>query len=106
METATNSIGSDTRTLYIIIDYVGVSENALANIKIYPNPTTGQLTIDNGQLTIKSVAIFDIYGRNMLSLKSQESPETKINISHLPCGIYFLQIHTEQGTVNKKVVKQ
>jgi len=93
----------------------GIKENPVENrIKVYPNPTTGQLTIDNEELTIKSVSIFDIYGRkvggkfpsNSLEGWQPQADGVVINISHLPCGIYFLQIHTEQGTVNKKIVKQ
>ena len=33
-------------------------------------------------------------------------PETAINISHLPTGIYLLRIQTETGTVTRKVVKK
>ncbi|MDR2970724.1 MAG: T9SS type A sorting domain-containing protein [Bacteroidales bacterium] len=29
-----------------------------------------------------------------------------MNISHLPAGLYFVKIITEQGEVVKKVVKQ
>jgi hypothetical protein len=103
---ATNSIGSDTKALSILIDNVGVVENALANIRIYPNPTTGELIIDNGELTINNVEIFDIYGKKIVSHTANHLPQTVLNISHLPSGIYFLQITTEKGLVNKKVVKQ
>jgi hypothetical protein len=75
-------------------------------ITVYPNPTTGQLTINNEQLTINNVEIFDFYGKNILSQTINRTPQTTVDISHLPSGIYFLQIHTEKGTVNKKVVKQ
>ena len=41
----------------------GVTENVKPEVLVYPNPTTGQLTIDNGELTINNIEIFDIYGR-------------------------------------------
>ena len=67
-----------------------------SNFKIYPNPTTGELIIDNGQLTINNVEIFDVYGRNLHSLHvdSRLSLIT-INVSHLPAGIYFIKIGKE-----------
>ena len=74
-------------------------------LTIYPNPTTGQLTIDNGQLTIDNVEVFDVYGRKVGAYPCGR-PETTINISELPAGVYFLRIKTEQGEVVKKVVKQ
>jgi len=46
-----------------------------------PNPTNGKLTIDNGQLTIKSVEVFDVYGRNVSCLMSHVS----CLMSHVSC---------------------
>jgi len=37
----------------------------LESINVIPNPTTGELEIENGELKIKKVEIFDIYGRNL-----------------------------------------
>jgi len=69
-------------------------------IKVYPNPTSGQLTIDNGQLTINSVELFDIYGRNVTPLTPHSSPLI-LDISHLAKGMYFLKI----GNKVVKIIK-
>ena len=105
---ATNSAGNDTKTLSIRIENgVGVSENEIENISIYPNPTTGELTIENGELKIDEVNIFDIYGKNVLSNHLiTSSSHHLINISHLSAGVYFVKIRTEVGEVIKKVVKE
>jgi len=72
-------------------------------IIVAPNPTTGELTIDNGELTIKDVVIYDIYGRKVSSHHLITSSSNHlINISKLPAGIYFLKI----GNETVKVVKQ
>ena len=75
-------------------------------LKIYPNPTTGELRIENGEFKIENVEIFDIYGRTLLSLPSLKSFETTLNISHLPTGLYFVKITTEKGEMIKKIVKE
>ena len=94
-------------------------ENSDNDILIYPNPTTGELTIDNGQLTINSVAIFDVYGRKVLGKSPSVIPNAVrnpehygpkadgvvLNISHLSTGIYFLRIETEKGMMMRKVIK-
>jgi hypothetical protein len=44
-------------------DFVGIKEHnniASGKLLVYPNPTTGQLIINNEQLTINNVEIFDI----------------------------------------------
>jgi len=74
-------------------------------ITVYPNPTTGQLTIDNGQLTIKGVEIYDAFEKKQLSIVNCPLSIEIIDISNLPAGIYFVKITTETGIITKKVIK-
>jgi len=73
-------------------------------ISIYPNPTSGQLTIDNGELKINSMEIFDVLGKKQKSRKAEEQ-NIVLDISDLANGVYFLKISTEKGMVTKKIVK-
>ena len=90
---------------------VGVLEMIKPEVLVYPNPTTGALnlfqeTINNEQLTINNVDIFDVYGRKLSSNHpSTSSSHYLINISHLQPGVYFLMISTEVGVTTKKIVK-
>ena len=58
------------------------------------------------ELRITNVEIFDIYGKN-ISVHHHiiTSSNHLINISHLPAGIYFLRIQTDEGMAMRKVVK-
>ena len=103
---ATNSVGSDTKALSIIIGGVGISENSLLNITVFPNPTNGAVTISNPELRITDVEIFDSYGKNISAhLFITSLSNHLINISHLPAGVYFLRIQTDEGMAMRKVVK-
>ena len=74
---------------------------------IFPNPVNEQLTIDNGELTIESVKIYDIMGRIVFNSQfSTLNSQLKIDVSHLPVGVYFMRITTANGTVTKKFSKQ
>ena len=84
-------------------DDVGISESVLAGISIEPNPTTGELRIESGELTIENVEVLDISGRKQ---KVESKKENVLDISHLPTGIYFVKISTETGEVVRKVVKE
>ena len=81
------------------------------SLQVYPNPTTVILNLiqeiaDQARNNVRSIEIFDVYGRNVFSHKSIMSPETTIDISYFSAGIYFVKVITEQGEVMKKVVKQ
>ena len=72
-------------------------------ITLYPNPTNGELRIENGELRIMSVEIFDVYGRKILVPSLTVLRSYDLTVLHP--GIYFVKITTEQGVVVKKVVK-
>lgn len=101
-----NSVGCDsTITLNLTLSYSGVNElNPLNNITIQPNPTSDFIYI-NGQENFKDLnfIICDLNGQQVLKDSKLTSP---INIQKLPKGIYFLEIKSENNTVNKRIVKQ
>jgi putative transposon-encoded protein len=84
---------------------VGIETVEADVVKIYPNPTTGQLKIENGELKIENIAIYDMMGQTVSYLMSHISHPISIDISNLPSGIYFIRIRTEAGIVTKKIVK-
>ena len=69
--------------------------------QVYPNPTKGELNLITAVATGQqsgSIKIFNIFGQNVLSENiTFDSPDkhfrVKLNVAHLPSGIYF-------GTVN------
>ena len=85
----------------------GIASAALNNtITVYPNPTTGKLSIVNCQLSIKSVDVFDVLGKKHESTKTQiHEAGWILDISGLSNGVYFLKNTTEKGVVTKKVIK-
>ena len=78
----------------------GVQENVKSEVLVYPNPTTGELRVESGELKVESVEVFDVYGKRRKGEK-----ELVINISELEAGVYFVKITTEKGVVTKKIIK-
>jgi hypothetical protein len=94
----------------IINNPVGIAELQVTSdkLQVYPNPTSGELTImNNEQLTMNSVEVYDVYGRKHLTvLQSYGLTVLNLDIAAFASGVYFLRIQTEQGVIMKKVVKR
>jgi len=102
------TVTEDTRLFANFEEFTGIEEKAQSfDIKVYPNPTTGELTIENGELGIESIEIFDLHGKKQSSHHLiTSSSYQNLNISHFPAGVYFVKITTDSGEMVKKVVKE
>lgn len=73
------------------------SLNNTNNFSIYPNPANEVLSISIAKeldLTNATVSLVDFSGRVILN-QSINSAESRININHLPNGVYVLKLHLE-----------
>ena len=86
-----NDLGQTDLTEWTLVSLaVPEPENRLL---LFPNPTTGELRMENGELRIENVEIYDIMGKTLNNYQfSIINSQLKINVSHLPAGIYFLRV--------------
>jgi uncharacterized repeat protein (TIGR01451 family) len=80
------------------INEIGEADDA---ILLYPNPTTGQLTIKTLGMTPKTISIYDIDGR--LIYTAAFTPET--DVTQLSSGLYFVEVTSDIGISRKRFVK-
>lgn len=74
----------------------------------YPNPTVDilNLNIENYQLENLTYQLYSINGK-LLEQKKIEVDETKINMTHFPCSVYFLKIIENYKEVKSfKIIKK
>lgn len=72
---------------------------------IYPNPTSGELTIDATNLTHPLLSVFDLNGKLILNEKLQ-ADKNALNFSTLTNGVYLFKIKSQEGETVKKVIKK
>ncbi len=90
----------------IVVGESGVYENDSKQfLSIFPNPTTGPITINNEELRIKNVAVYDIYGKEVLK-QEVKSQKYEVDLSNQPNGIYIVKVITDKQTIRKKIIKQ
>ncbi len=70
-----------------------------------PNPTYGDFEIRTNSALDKTIKLYDINGQTVLSLKSIKET-TKIEITDLPNGVYYLTVSSSAGSSNSKIIKQ
>ena len=78
-----------------------VTEIGQTNIRIFPNPTTGVLQLAN--VNADYVQVFDNTGRLVMQV---DHPGSRLDISAIPAGMYFLKIAESGKVYSARVVKE
>ena len=86
--------------LQLTITQVGINIAESNNITLYPNPTSGKITIVADD--VEKVEVFDQNGRIAANFKDTN----EIDIHDLPTGAYTLRITLHNGSAVKRVIKQ
>jgi hypothetical protein len=81
-----------------------VNDNAIAGLKIFPNPLTGNtLNVSSDLFGEKTVAIYDVMGKRILSSKVVNDV---VNTGSLNKGVYIVKVTQEGKTATRKLVVQ
>ena len=85
---------------------VGINNEVVASeIKVYPNPAHGKLSIDMGDNTedVLKLELSSLDGKSLISVKPLGNSVINMNISSFSSGIYLLTIYQKDGVVRRKV---
>jgi hypothetical protein len=75
-------------------------------IKAYPNPATNQITLSE-EFGKDQIVIFDLLGKNYpIKLITNFNSSTRIDISNLSDGLYFLKIINDKSIKSIKFIKE
>lgn len=92
---------------YVGIDDVKITQNILAvgnaennQIKIYPNPSSEYINIENVS-DFKTARIFDFSGKLV-----KQSASKQIDVSSLSAGQYILNIYSGTDIISRKFIKK
>lgn len=95
-------VGGSGQIFKILGETMGVNDQNLVNISIYPNPATDFLNISSNNL-IDEISIYSAEGKLIQTI---EGNTTQIDISTYPSGVYLVNVRS--GNVNKtqKLIKK
>lgn len=83
---------------------LGLENNTLAEVTIYPNPTTGIINLSSDSNTIVEIEIFELTGKLVMSKKDDTIEQ--VDISHLSKGLYIIKITDSEDQISiEKLIK-
>ena len=90
---------ANTYSFYGMFDTetVGLKELESSSLSVYPNPTTGKITIESSN--VERIEIYNLSGVLIQSTNNKE-----INLSQEAKGIYFVKLITKSGTTTEKII--
>ncbi len=105
-----NNCGSTDSTFVLDVNVIGIQENESQSLKIYPNPSNGQFTLQLNSLQdqVLEIVLMDLQGRELKRDKKQtQDGRVDLDYSNLPYGIYMLKATLGNGKteINKIIIQ-
>ena len=104
------SIGNSyTANLYITTDDLSGIQTLFNNkqIKIYPNPFSNQVTIENkSQTPITKISVSDVLGREVITSTPNQLGTINIDTHTFDNGVYFIKVYNNSDSYSVKLIKE
>ncbi|HPF00838.1 MAG TPA: T9SS type A sorting domain-containing protein, partial [Bacteroidales bacterium] len=92
-------------TITILVDAcTGLENEVFSGITLYPNPTSGQLSITFPAEDDYTLSFIDALGQIILTTKISAQKTVQIDLKSFAPGVYMLKIENAEGFVLKRVV--
>lgn len=105
--TDANGCSNSSTLVQNVSDCVGIISlaNSATGIRLYPNPTKSEFTIETNSSDLKVIDIVDLTGKIIYSNTS--SKETvQVSLNTFAAGIYSIKIQSESSTEVIKLIKE
>ncbi len=80
---------------------LSVTDFDFASTKIFPNPTSGVIHVSS-RIDIDAIEVYSVVGHKVLTVVNSN----KVDLSALNSGVYFIEIHSENSSTTKKIIKK
>jgi hypothetical protein len=79
----------------------GVAEE-VNNIEIFPNPSTGMIYANGGEIKLLTIQVIDLMGR--IKFEQNHVVAQEFDLSNLQKGTYVLRMQTDNGVFISKTL--
>jgi hypothetical protein len=85
---------------------VGIVNHLENSVTLFPNPAKEYVDVRiDGDVNVTLMEVYDVYGKLIRNVNVIDNP-TRINVSSLANGMYFVRVTTDAGMVTKTFVKK
>lgn len=102
MASTNNNDCDSVFTVHVVATWFDVNENEETKILIYPNPAPSQVTIQTEDII--GIRLVDVLGLVVLNERYEQTDVVELSISHLPQGVYLVEITTKRGKIVRRLV--
>ncbi len=101
----TDSLGCKSNTDTVNIILLGIENFENNAINIYPNPTSGNLTVETNQADITSISILNVLGEEVINriVKGNES-RIVFDLNNYAEGIYYVKVKSNEKEYLQKLI--
>ena len=89
------------RRYWFVCSFYGM-EDQIVEVKVYPNPTRGTITIEADN--IEQVRVVDMLGQVVEDRRYKRDDSVTLDMGHLSPSIYLLEVKTKDGLVKRRIV--
>lgn len=89
----------------VVQEDMSVNDANFDQVQIFPNPVDGELIVQSNSAKISKIHLTDLTGKILWSSSKVEN-DMKINTSHLPNGVYLLNLMKGKLSSSKKIIVQ
>lgn len=113
-----NDLTSEWTASVSMMILVGIDDYLAGRISLYPNPAKEYVEIGvKGDVNVTGLEVYDVYGKLVSVVETSYygvstpnanagSMQTRINVSGLASGMYFVRVTTDKGVTTKPFVKK
>ena len=86
---------------------LGLEDNSLSQVSIYPNPVTDKLQIRiPAGVEINRIRLFNLLGQQVFETQANSTVNQEVDLSVLQAGVYMVELSDGDNTVVKRIIKE
>ncbi len=97
--------GNNTVTFHFLgSNTTDLTEAAIPTLKVYPNPASDLLHIDNSAMNITSLEIWDLSGKAVYRQTSINTAVLSVDVSKFSAGVYTIKVTADGREIVEKLI--